>query len=124
MLRLLIVLCLLASPVWAFDTEAYREDLRAQLAAGQAEFEREHAAEFQGLMTTTPGEDLYGRILCPECRKEGRKSKVYIEDMTSTAMNCGGGFYDENGYFQPVEDCNTVTTYYRCSRGHTFTTTR
>lgn len=62
-----------------------------------------------------------GRIVCPQCVMEHKKSTVTVGSSMVTAVYCGSGYYDEDGYFHAPEPCNTATTEYRCSRGHTFT---
>lgn len=58
---------------------------------------------------------------CPECVKEGEKSRVYPGVSTTTSMS-GERYYDEEGRLH-VHDPNTTTADYTCSRGHKWTTT-
>ena len=56
---------------------------------------------------------------CSVCEKWGVKSTVEMQMFgTATAMFCGNGHYDEGGTFVPPKNCNTLTRYGRCSRGH------
>jgi hypothetical protein len=58
--------------------------------------------------------------ICSICKKKGLKSTVTMDGMmSSTAVFCGNGHYDEDGVFVYPKPCNTVTQYGRCSRGHT-----
>ena len=57
-------------------------------------------------------------MLCPECVKEGKTSKVYPGCSFCTDMYCPP-FYDEAGNYHH-HDRNYVTTSYRCSNGHSF----
>lgn len=62
------------------------------------------------------GGHMYSKKFCPECKKKGLKSKVYIGSMTSTLM-AGSQYYDEEGNYH-YNDPNHTTTYYSCSNGH------
>ena len=57
-------------------------------------------------------------MICPECKKEGLKSRVYVGPSTSTLMYCEP-FYDEDGKLH-IHDLNMRTTNYSCSNGHTW----
>ena len=57
---------------------------------------------------------------CPICKKEGLKSKVYVGGSMTTLVHCGNGHYDEDGIYHAPGKCNTTTTQYTCSNGHTF----
>jgi hypothetical protein len=57
-------------------------------------------------------------MICPECKKEGLKSKVYPGPLITTMMWCPP-FYDEDGKLHN-HDSNTSTTSCRCSNGHTW----
>lgn len=61
---------------------------------------------------------------CPDCVKQGLRSKLFVERTTMTAMNCGEGHYDEQGQWVSPPDCNYVTTECACSEGHRFTYSR
>lgn len=61
-------------------------------------------------------------MICPKCKEEGKKSKVYSGGGRVTLMGSSGMcFWDENGV-QHSHDPNTFTRNYRCSRGHEWTT--
>lgn len=53
---------------------------------------------------------------CPECEREGKKSKVYVGMSTRTLMGWQP-YYDEDGKFHN-DDPNHTTTEYDCSNGH------
>lgn len=54
---------------------------------------------------------------CPECVKEGKKSKVYDSMMfNSTCLHCPP-FYDEDGEYHN-HDLNIHSKGYSCSNGH------
>ena len=55
-------------------------------------------------------------MICPECQKQGLKSKAYIGTSATTLMYCQS-FYDEEGRLHH-HDLNTTTTVYSCSNGH------
>ena len=55
-------------------------------------------------------------MICPTCKKEGKKSKVYPGMGTSTLLFCPP-FYDEDGKYHN-HDSNRHTTEYSCSNGH------
>ena len=57
-------------------------------------------------------------MLCPECKKNGQKSKVYPGPSFTTATYYPP-FYDEEGRFHR-HDGNTTVTNYECSNGHNF----
>jgi hypothetical protein len=63
---------------------------------------------------------ILNKKFCPECQKLGLKSKVFIGGCTSTLLNCGSGYYDEDGDYHPPDPCNTTTCEYTCSNGHTW----
>jgi len=53
---------------------------------------------------------------CPQCIKEGKRSKVYVGlSVTTTAGT--ESYYDEDGNFH-FHDPNVTTTQYNCSNGH------
>lgn len=58
-------------------------------------------------------------MICPKCKKEGKKSRVYPGMGTSTLLFCPP-FYDEEGKYHN-HDSNTTTTEYKCSNGHKWT---
>lgn len=58
-------------------------------------------------------------MICPECKKEGKKSRVCPGVSMVTAMWCPP-FYDEDGKYHH-HDANITTTNYKCSNGHTWT---
>ena len=69
--------------------------------------------------TTDDGDEFYGR--CPTCVKEGLRSTVTGGGYgMCTAVYCGSGHYDEDGYFHFPPNCNTCTTSFVCSEGHEF----
>lgn len=53
---------------------------------------------------------------CPECQKQGLKSRITVGStyMTLAAVH---HYYDEDGNYQ-VEDPNYTYTEYTCSNGH------
>ena len=55
-------------------------------------------------------------LICPECKKEGKKSRVYPGASTTTLMYCAP-YYDEDGEYHH-HDSNWHDTDYRCSEGH------
>ena len=55
-------------------------------------------------------------MICSQCKKEGKKSKVYPGVGMVTAMYCPP-FYDEDGRFHN-HDGNITTQEYACSNGH------
>lgn len=55
-------------------------------------------------------------MICPECKKENVKSKVYSGGGSSTLLGWET-YYDEDGYFH-IHDPNWKTTGYTCSNGH------
>lgn len=56
------------------------------------------------------------RVICPECKEQGLKSKVYIGASTATLMGVTR-FYDGEGNHH-CHDPNTTTTSYVCTNGH------
>jgi len=69
--------------------------------------------------TLSPVEPWDG--ICPCCKAEGRTSTVRADGFcTTTAMYCGGGYYDEQGGYHEPAPCNTTTRGYNCSNGHAF----
>ena len=55
-------------------------------------------------------------MICPQCKKLGKKSRVYCGISTVTCI----GFipyYDEDGHYHH-NDPNKTTTEYACSNGH------
>jgi hypothetical protein len=57
-------------------------------------------------------------MICSECKKVGKKSKVYSGASSSTLMHCQP-FYDEDGKYHN-HDMNITTTNYSCSNGHSW----
>jgi hypothetical protein len=55
-------------------------------------------------------------MICPFCKEEGLRSKVFGGGGTTILDYCPP-FYDEDGEYH-VHDCNISTTYYNCSNGH------
>ena len=55
---------------------------------------------------------------CEQCKKEGKKSMIFIGGTSCTAVFCGLGYWNEEGEFQPRKDCNTCSTTLSCSNGH------
>lgn len=56
---------------------------------------------------------------CSICMREHRKSTVTMNPYgSSTLMYCGSGYYDEDGKFIPLPNCNTTIYTGRCSNGH------
>ncbi len=56
------------------------------------------------------------KMKCPECLKEGKRSRVYVGESSTTAMRTFS-YYDEDGEFHH-DDPNITTTSYSCSEGH------
>ena len=61
-------------------------------------------------------------MLCRECQKENKTSRVYPEGMGYTTAVWYPPFYDETGRFHHHDGNNSVHGY-RCSNGHTWTET-
>ncbi len=59
-------------------------------------------------------------MICPQCKKEGKKSKVYVSMGTSTLLFCPP-LYDEDGKYHD-HDSNITTQEYTCSNGHKWAT--
>ena len=59
--------------------------------------------------------------ICPECKELGLKSTVTQLYGTTTLLNCGNGYWDEDGNYHAPEPCNTTTIHYECSQGHSWT---
>lgn len=57
-------------------------------------------------------------MICPVCKKEGKKSRITIGESSCTLMN-PMSYYDEDGRFHS-HDPNAVTTNHSCSNGHKF----
>ena len=57
---------------------------------------------------------------CLVCQEQGLTSSISIEIGICTSMFCGNGSYDEEGYYTPPKDCNTCSTNYKCSQGHSW----
>lgn len=55
---------------------------------------------------------------CPECKKLGLKSKVYV-GASSTTLLAFTPYYDEEGNYHH-NDPNVITTSYTCSNGHSW----
>ena len=55
-------------------------------------------------------------MICPECKRQGLKSRVYVGTSSVTLMY-SAPFYDEEGKYHD-HDPNTRTTSYSCSNGH------
>lgn len=58
-------------------------------------------------------------MICPRCKKEGKKSKVFVGVGSSTSLFYQP-FYDEDGELH-YHDSNKTTTSYSCSNGHSWT---
>ena len=58
---------------------------------------------------------------CPDCEKEGKKSKFYPSRAVMTTLMCSQHHYDEEGKLH-VHDPNTKTTAWHCSNGHSGST--
>jgi hypothetical protein len=56
-------------------------------------------------------------MICPECKKAGKKSKVYPSYGMRTAIMGYQPYYDESGQLHQ-HDPNFTKTSYRCSNGH------
>jgi hypothetical protein len=58
------------------------------------------------------------KVICPLCKKEGKKSKVFLwTGQTTSEFQLTGGYWDENGDF--VEpDVEFEPPWYICSYGH------
>ena len=57
-------------------------------------------------------------MICEQCKREGKKSKVYVGRSTRTAV-AWISYYDEDGHYVGG-DPNVTTTEYDCSNGHRF----
>ena len=55
-------------------------------------------------------------MICPECKKQGLKSRVYDRGCTVTLMGWSP-YYDEEGNYHS-HDPNRRTQGYECSNGH------
>jgi len=53
---------------------------------------------------------------CPDCVKEGTRSRLTILGSTATLMG-HSPYYDEDGNYHS-HDPNRIRTEYNCSRGH------
>ncbi len=61
-------------------------------------------------------------MICPECEKESKISKVYPGSSLMTLMYAAP-FYDERGEYHH-HDPNVITTTYKCTNGHAWTEIR
>lgn len=61
-------------------------------------------------------------MICPECQKEGKKSKVWQGSTVMTAMY-SDSYWDENGK-EHIHNPNDRATEYRCSKNHQWHITR
>lgn len=61
-------------------------------------------------------------VICPTCAEDGETSTVTIGGTVCTTKECGAARYNESGklILGTDLDCNTCTTQYTCSRGHSF----
>ena len=59
-------------------------------------------------------------MICPECKEQGLKSKVFYNGGTVTLMYFQP-WYDEDGVYHH-HDGNTHTNSYNCSNRHSWTT--
>ena len=55
-------------------------------------------------------------MICPECKEQGLKSKVF-QDQSRTTLICAETFWDEEGEYH-IHDPNVTTTEYHCSNEH------
>lgn len=55
-------------------------------------------------------------MICQQCKKEGRESKVHCDYTTSTLLGWSP-YFDEEGNLH-VHDPNKKADGYRCSNGH------
>jgi hypothetical protein len=62
--------------------------------------------------------NLNKRMICPECHKLGKKSRIWLSYSTSTAVHYPES-YDEKGKLIN-NNCNKTSEIYDCSNGHTF----
>lgn len=62
------------------------------------------------------------KIICPQCEKEGKKSKVRDGGSSST-MVYYVPYYDEDGEYHH-HDSNSRNTNYSCHYGHTWSVTK
>ena len=76
----------------------------------------------QSYLHPVPGTPIFGGK-CQVCVELGIRSVVHVGGSMTTAMYCGGIWYNEDGFVQYPEPCNTVTTFYSCSKGHSFALT-
>ena len=54
-------------------------------------------------------------IICPVCRKEGMRSKVFL--YSNPNINYRGGYYNEDGELV-IPEMNFEPPWYMCSYGH------
>ena len=71
------------------------------------------------LASTGVAEEITFDGICPACRHQGLKSKVYVGASTCTLLGWMP-YYDEDGVYHS-DDPNTLCTMYECSQGHQFT---
>lgn len=64
---------------------------------------------------------MYYKIICPVCKREGRKSKVYDKGCSITMLG-SESYCDEEGEFHK-HNPNKIRTMYRCDNGHVFEVT-
>lgn len=58
-------------------------------------------------------------MICPKCKEENKKSKLYIGIGTTTTAGGMPPYYDEEGKYH-YHDPNATTSNYSCSNGHNF----
>lgn len=62
-------------------------------------------------------------MICPTCKENGMRSRVYSQGTRSTLIGYTQSYYDENGNYVENPDPNRHTTTYLCSNGHQWTVT-
>lgn len=65
---------------------------------------------------------LFLIIICPICKQEKTKSRVFYMYSSSKLVDCEG-FWDEDGTFHQPKCRETSLHSYRCSNDHTFVKT-
>lgn len=55
---------------------------------------------------------------CPECQKNGQKSRIMIGLSRTTKLMIPRPYYDEEGNYVCSKNPNTRITEYSCSNGH------
>ena len=68
------------------------------------------------------GKKRHRIVICDQCRYTNRKSKVYLENMSTATIGEGKPpYWDECGRYHPAVSNKTIVYSYLCSNGHYFT---